>query len=88
VISEAARDVERRIARKLGVEQEQLRDYVIEVLENRLWGEGENPERKTGIKFVRGSHAGMYVRDPEGTDLLPPGAEPPPERKKAHAARR
>jgi hypothetical protein len=77
------------MARKLGVAPEQLRDYVIGVLEDRLWGEGENPGRKTGIKFVRGSHGGMYVRDPEGTDILPPSAEPPPEKKKrAHAARR
>lgn len=27
----------------------------------------------TGYRFVRGSHSGTFVRDPAGTDRLPPG---------------
>jgi hypothetical protein len=32
---------------------------------------------KTGIRFVRGTHSGSYIHDPEGTDKLPPGYEAP-----------
>ena len=41
------------------------------------------PEGWTGYSFVRGSHSGKYVRDPEGYDRLPPGYEPPTEERKA-----
>jgi hypothetical protein len=34
----------------------------------------------TGYTFRRGSHSGMYVRDPNGFDRLPPGYEPPTEK--------
>lgn len=30
-------------------------------------------QRITGWRWVRGSHSGTYVRDPQGTDPLPPG---------------
>jgi hypothetical protein len=30
--------------------------------------------------FVRGTHGGTYSRDPEGTDALPAGVQPPPAR--------
>ena len=49
---------------------------------------GEHPEqhdpsapRRTGYRFVRGSTgaSGTYVRDPEGTDQLPPGYTIPDE---------
>ena len=30
-------------------------------------------ERRTGWRWVRGSHSGTYVQDPEGTDRLPEG---------------
>lgn len=41
------------------------------------------PEGWTGYKFIRGTHSGKYVRDPEGYDRLPPGYEPPTEERKA-----
>jgi hypothetical protein len=30
-------------------------------------------EKRTGWRWVRGTHSGTYVRDPKGTDVLPPG---------------
>jgi hypothetical protein len=30
-------------------------------------------KRRTGWRFVRGSHAGTYVQDPNGTDEPPSG---------------
>jgi hypothetical protein len=80
VISEEARDIERRIAKLLDVDPSYVREYVIEVIEDRLWRGGEKRERRTGIRFVRGTYGATYVRDPAGTDVLPPGVEPPPER--------
>jgi hypothetical protein len=78
VISEEARAVERRLAEQLGLDPAAVREYVLEVLEDRLWRTGERKDRPTGYRFVHGSHAGTYVRDPEGTDVLPPGVQPPP----------
>jgi hypothetical protein len=80
VISETARRIETRLARALRVDPSEVRDYVTEVLEDRLWRGGEKRERRTGFRFVRGTHGGTYVRDPDGTDVLPPNVEPPPER--------
>jgi hypothetical protein len=48
------------------------------VLEERLWRRGERPERPTGYRFIRGSHSGTWVHDPEGTDVLPRGVQAPP----------
>lgn len=30
-------------------------------------------QRRTGWRFVRGTHGGTYVRDPRGVDTPPPG---------------
>jgi hypothetical protein len=78
VISERAKRTEERLAKLLELDPPELREYVVEVLEDRLWRKGEQRERRTGIKFVRGTHGGTFVRDPEGTDILPAGAQPPP----------
>jgi hypothetical protein len=78
VISDEARAVERRLAERLGLEPEAMREYVRELLEERLWRSGERKERPTGFRFRRGSHSGEWIRDPEGTDVLPPGVQPPP----------
>ena len=78
VISDEARAVERRLAEQLGLEPEAVREYVLELLEERLWRSGERKERPTGFRFKRGSHSGTWIRDPEGTDVLPPGVQPPP----------
>jgi hypothetical protein len=86
VISRTAHDVEAKLAQVLRIEPEAVREYVVEVLEDRLWRGGEDRERRTGFRFVRGTHGGSFIRDPEGTDILPPGVEPPPERKPARSA--
>ena len=62
--------IEERLASMLEVSVEELRDYM---RGNVRAGSG----RRTGIRFVRGSHSGTYVRDPEGTDMLPPGYQEP-----------
>ncbi len=80
VLSERARRIEKELAKVLSVEESEVREYVAEVVQERAWRVRATAERKTGFRFVRGTHSGSYVRDPEGTDPLPPGVEPPPER--------
>ena len=77
-MSDEARAVERRLAEQLGLEPGAVREYVLEVLEDRLWRSGERPDRPTGYRFIRGSHSGTWVRDSDGTDVLPPGVQAPP----------
>jgi hypothetical protein len=69
--AEHATRIEERLAAVLDVHVDQLRDYM---KGNTRAGSG----RRTGIRFVRGTHGGSYVRDPEGTDMLPAGHEEPP----------
>ena len=77
-MSEEARAVERRLADQLGLEPAAVREYVNELLEERLWRSGERKERPTGFRFQRGTHGGTWVRDPRGTDVPPPGVQTPP----------
>lgn len=79
MLSDESRAVQRRLAESLNVEEADLRLYLVEVLEERLYRGRESSERRTGFRFKRGTHGGMYVRDPDGTDLLPAGYQPPPE---------
>jgi len=72
--------LEQRLARLLDAEPEEVRGYLYDVIEERLWRGRNLTERVTGFRFVRGTHAGSYVRDPDGTHILPPGVQPPPER--------
>lgn len=65
-----ARKIEERLARVIQVEVEELRDY----LDGNI---GESSQRRTGIRFIRGTHGGHYVRDPEGTDIRPVGVSGP-----------
>jgi len=78
VISESARATEERLGKLLGIDPADVREYVLAVLEDRLWRAGQRPERRTGFTFKRGSHGGTWTRDPEGTDVLPVGVQPPP----------
>jgi hypothetical protein len=78
VISESARATEERLAKLLGVDPTEVREYVLAILEDRLWRAGETPKRRTGFTFKRGTHGGTWIRDPEGTDVLPVGIHPPP----------
>jgi hypothetical protein len=63
---EEARSLETRLAELLGVDVAVLRDYMTGNI--RAGG-----ARRTGVRFVRGTHSGTYTRDPNGTDILPAG---------------
>jgi hypothetical protein len=69
--AEKATDIEQRLAELLEVRPKEVRDYF---RGNVRSGAG----RKTGFRFVRGTHGGSYIRDPEGTDIVPAGWEEPP----------
>jgi hypothetical protein len=74
MLSRESVDLEQRLAKLLGADPADVRSYLYEVIEERLWG--RNPkERKTGFRFVRGTHGGAFVRDPEGNDTPPVGYE-------------
>jgi hypothetical protein len=64
--AQKAAAIEQRLAGLLDVEVEELRDYLRGNLR-------AGAARRTGIRFVRGTHSGHYVRDPEGTDVPPAG---------------
>ena len=66
ISGDKARNIEERLAELLEVEVEVLREYLSGNI-------GESGERRTKIRFVRGTHSGHYVRDPEGTDIAPAG---------------
>ena len=82
-MNNGAAAIEQQLAKVLGVEPSAVRNYLYSVIEERLWRGRDITQRRTGFRFVRGSHGGTFVRDPDGTDVLPPGHEPPPERKAA-----
>ena len=79
MLSDQSRALERRLAESLNVPESELRLYLVEVIEERLYRGRESSQRRTGFRFKRGTHGGMYVRDPEGSDLLPFGYQAPPE---------
>ena len=43
----------------------------LDIADNTRPGEEHRP--RTGYRFVRGTHSGTYIRDPQGTDPLPFG---------------
>ena len=62
--------IEERLAQLLDVELDELRDYLAGNI-------GASSMRRTGFRFVRGTHGGQYVRDREGTDIVRPRASVP-----------
>jgi hypothetical protein len=68
--AEQAAEIEARLADILDVGIDVLRDY----LDGNIRAGGT---RRTGFKFVRGTHGGSFVRDPEGTDILPAAYQQP-----------
>jgi hypothetical protein len=70
ISGERATDIEQRLAELLEVEVDQLRDYL-------AGNVGASPTRKTGFRFVRGTHGGQYVRDRNGTDIMRNGVSVP-----------
>ena len=65
-----ALEIEQRLAALLNVEVDQVRDYLAGNI-------GASTARKTGFRFVRGTHGGQYVRDREGTDIVRAGVSVP-----------
>ena len=68
--ADQAAKIEDRLAALLDVRVDQIRDY----LRGNIRAGGG---RRTGLRFVRGTHGGTYVRDREGADILPAGYEEP-----------
>lgn len=58
--------IERELASLCGVEADELRDYLRGYVKS-------GRARRTGFTFVRSTHGGTYVLDPEGVDELPAG---------------
>ena len=63
-------EIEEQLAELLDVEVDELREYLAGNI-------GASSTRRTGFRFVRGTHGGQYVRDREGTDIVRPGASVP-----------
>jgi len=70
ISGDRAKEIEMRLADLIDVEIAELRDYL-------RGNVGESAARRTGFRFIRGTHGGQYVRDPEGTDLPSPRASLP-----------
>lgn len=62
--------IERELASLCGAEPNELCDYLRGYIEAAR-------ARRTGFTFVRGTHGGTYVLDPEGMDELPAGYATP-----------
>jgi hypothetical protein len=59
-------EIDERLAELLDVEVDELRDYLAGNI-------GASSTRRTGFRFVRGTHGGQYVRDRDGTDVVRSG---------------
>lgn len=70
ITGDRAKEIEKRLAALLDVEIAELRDYLRGNIK-------ESAARRTGFRFIRGTHGGQYVRDPEGTDVPSARAEMP-----------
>jgi hypothetical protein len=70
ISGQRALEIEEQLAHHLDVEVDELRDYLAGNI-------GASSTRRTGVRFVRGTHGGQYVRDREGTDIVRPGASVP-----------
>jgi hypothetical protein len=67
---EKALAIEAQLAELAGVPVAAMRDYL-----NGNIRAGR--ARRTGYRFVRGTHGGTYVRDPNGIDIMPAFHEAP-----------
>jgi len=74
-VDERARhELEGRLADLLRAPRWQIREYFSEISARVR----HSPQRIIGVRFQRGTHSGCYVRDPQGTDIVPSASEPPP----------
>jgi hypothetical protein len=78
ITSKRAEEIEAKL-RELGIEPEEFHDWVM----RRIYQADTRGRRITSVRMVRGSHGVSYVYDPEGTDELPPGHDPPQKPLKA-----
>jgi hypothetical protein len=67
ISGDQALKIEEQLAQLLGVDVDEVRDYLAGNIRT-------STARRTGFRFVRGTHGGHYVRDREGTDIRPAGA--------------
>ena len=70
ISGDRAVQIEKQLAQLLDVEVDELRDYLAGNVRT-------SSTRRTGFRFVRGTHGGQYVRDREGTDIAPTGVVSP-----------
>jgi hypothetical protein len=66
ISGDRALKIEQQLAQLLEVGVDELRDYLADNIRT-------SSTRRTGFRFVRGTHSGHYVRDREGTDMRPAG---------------
>ena len=64
ISGDRALEIEQRLAQLLDVTVDDLRDYLAGNVRT-------SGTRRTGFRFIRGTHGGHYVRDREGTDIVP-----------------
>jgi predicted transcriptional regulator len=62
--AEKARTIETRLAELLEVPADAVREYVSGDVR-------AGAARRTGYRFIRGTHGGTYVPDPDGVDIPP-----------------
>ena len=62
ISGDRAKEIEKQLADLLDVELTELRDYLRGNIR-------ESAARPTGFRFIRGTHGGQYVPDPDGTDI-------------------
>jgi len=70
ISGQRALELEKQLADLLDVEVDELRDYLAGNI-------GASSRRRTGFRFVRGTHGGQYVRDSDGTDIVRSGVSIP-----------
>jgi hypothetical protein len=70
ISGDRALEIEKQLAQLLHVEVGELRDYLAGNIRT-------SRTRRTGFRFVRGTHGGQYVRDREGTDIVRSGVSVP-----------
>ena len=64
VEAEKAREIETRLAALLEIPPGDVRDYLNGSVR-------AGTARRTGYRFIRGTHGGAYVSDPDGVDIPP-----------------
>jgi hypothetical protein len=66
ISGDRALEIEKQLAQLLDIKVDELRNYLAGNIRT-------SSTRRTGFRFVRGTHGGQYVRDHEGTDIAPTG---------------